>query len=172
MSVTIRITSGSDEPFSVDIGKFPTVISLPQSRPEPLLLFFPVFLAVALFVAFDTVTAIVGGGLVAVVIGFALWRRRRHDLVRFEKDRVVVTERRFGRDLVWEAPYREFDGVNLRRRQARSGKTQTVYHIIELKHPDEQKTLPLFVEKTGKKPEQRWRDYADLFGLPPIRERV
>ena len=51
----------------------------------------------------------------------------------------------------------------------RSGRTQTTYQIIELKHRDDKKTLPLYVHKTKNAPIERWNSYAELFGLPATR---
>ena len=173
MSISIKINAGSDEPFAVDIERFPTEIQLEKANGAAEILPFGVYLVVFLSVALNSfapsialiVLLVTGIGL--MVLAYLLVRRSdRKNIMRFEKNSVAVTEAGLFRDQHWQASYVDFKGVYMRRREARSGRTQTVYQIIELKHPDDKKTLPLFVHKTNNAPVERWKSYAELFDLP------
>ncbi len=177
MSITIKINSGEDKPFAVEIAHLPVEVRLEKPIDGlsilPMGLFALVFLyiAVSSFLPSFVMPALVvaGGGYVLFAI-FVLKRAGHKHILRFEQDHVRVTESGLLRDRHWQAAYSEFKGVYLRRRQAKSGRTQTTYQIIELKHPDKQKTLPLFVDKTKSVPKNRWNAYAKIFQLAAVRE--
>ncbi len=177
MSVSIRIKSGEDRPFAVDIRKFPATIRI-DNNPLRLaaLPFVLVFLLVFSIIIGNVVPAIaiIVVPVLLIVAGLLLFlvlrRRGRQNILLFGRKGVLVTEAGLLRDSNWQADYDEFEGVRLRRRQARQGRGHATYQIIELKHPDPRKTLPLFVEKGKRTPEKRWHSYGELFGLPTIRE--
>ena len=176
MSINIKINAGDDEPFAVEIERFPTQVELEKANSPLEMLPFGLFLLVFLYIALNTfapsialsVLLVAGGGL--LVLAYLLVRRsERRNIMIFEKTGVMVTEAGLFNDQQWEASYGDFSGVYLRRRQAKSGRSLSVYQIIELKHPDPQKTLPLFVHKTNVAPKERWNTYAELFDLPAKR---
>ncbi len=177
MSVAIRINSGTDEPFAVEINSFPTSIELekPNSPLEilPFGLFLMVFLYFAVNAIAPAVTLVVltlaGGAMLA--LSFWLMRQsERKDVMIFDRQGVSVTEAGLFTDHKWQASYSDFEGVVMRRRQAKSGRSYSIYQIIELKHPDPQKTLPLFVRNTNVAPKKRLKTYGELFDLPARRE--
>ncbi len=176
MSISIKINAGSDQPFAVDIERFPTLVELEKANSPLESLPFGLFLLVFLYIALSSfapsfafsVLMIAGGGMLA--LAFLLVRRsERKNIMAFDKNSVAITEAGLFMDRHWSAQYADFTAVQLRRRQARSGRTQTIYQIIELKHPDDKKTLPLYVHKTNKAPTKRWNSYAELFDLPATR---
>ncbi len=176
MSISIKINAGSDEPFAVDIERFPTKVELEKANSALESLPFVLFLMVFLYVALSSyapslsflVLMIAGCGM--LVSAFWLVRRsERKNIMAFDKNSVTVTEAGLFRDRQWSARYGDFAAVQLRKRKAKSGRTQTTYQIIELKHGDDKKTLPLYVHKTKNAPIERWNNYAELFGLPATR---
>ncbi len=165
MSVHIKINSGEERPFALEVTQFPKQVFL--EKPDKILVVLPfgLFLLAMLFFAFDLVTALGMGAALVSVTAFAYWRGQRSYVLNFEKDRVLVLEPGIFRDHEWQAAYSEYEGVFQRSRTARSGSASTTYQIIELKHPEPQKTLPLYVHKTMEKPISRLASYAKLFGL-------
>jgi len=172
MSIAIKINSGDDEPFAVDIEQFPTKIMLAGQGLGLSLIPFAFFLLVASFFVLGLGIALMLGAALVAFLAYALWRGGRQNSLVFERTHVVVTEVGLFKDNVWEVPYKEFKGVYMRKRRAKSGSSRTTYQIIELKHPDDEKTLPLFVDKTRKTPTERWQNYAKLFDIPPLREET
>ena len=170
MSIAIKINSGDDRPFAVDIEEFPTRIALDKPENGFMLVPLGLFIVAALFFVTGAAVALPVGALLTVLIAFLLWRFGRQNIMQFEKNGVMVTEAGALKDVYWEAVYTDFSGVHMRTRKAKSGRTQTTYQIIELKHPDPEKTLPLYVEKTKNVPKTRWQRYARLFDIPPVRE--
>jgi hypothetical protein len=176
MSITIRIKSGEDKPFAIEIERFPTEVVLDKAAVDFSGAIIAVIVLVFLFVALNGIfqaavwpLALALGVLIASFLFVMIGRRGRQDIMRFEKDRVVVTEAGLLYDTIWEEAYSAFKGVSLRKRRTKSGSSRFTYQIIELKHPDPQKTLPLFVDLTGKTPTRRWLSYVDIFDLPPIK---
>ncbi len=176
MSISIKINAGSDEPFAVDIERFPVKIELEKNNSPleflPFSLFVMVFLYVALssFAPSFSLTVLLGTGIGLLLVAYYLVQRsERKNIINFDKNGVAVTEARLFGDRHWTASYKDFKEVHMRRRKAKSGRTQTIYQIIELKHRDDKKTLPLFVHKTNVAPKERWKSYAELFGLPAVK---
>jgi hypothetical protein len=176
VSVNIIIKSGVDRPFAADIEQLPADIEVPRREASPAILF--IFLIMAFF-AFQILSSLAGPGFAAPVVfaavalvaglGWLWWRNRgQPHRIRFEQDGVQVIEQGLLRSRTWQAPYSDFKGVQLRRRGAKSTKGKQWYQIIELKHPDDHKTLPLYVEKSTDPPHDRWRAYAALFGVQAI----
>lgn len=179
MSISIKINAGSDEPFAVDIERFPTLIKLEKANSPLESLPFGLFLLVFLYIALSSFApsfafaVLMIAGFALLVLAFLLVRRsERKNIMAFDKNSVAITEAGLFKDHQWTAQYTDFASVQLRQRKAKSGRTQTTYQIIELKHSDDKKTLPLYVHKTKNAPIERWNSYAELFDLPATRAGV
>lgn len=177
MSISIKINSGEDRPFTIDLERLPTEIGIERNDVNLSFVPFGLFLLAAVFfvlqefsmsLAFSVVLPL--GAVMAFVFMRMMARSGRKNIIRFEKNGVVVTEVGLMSDKHWQADYSEFKGVYMRRRIAKSGRTNSTYQVIELKHQDESKTLPLYVDLSSKAPTSRWQSYADLFNLPAVKE--
>ena len=166
MSVRIKINSGEDRPFAVEIEQLPKQIHLEKPDKTMPALLLALFLLAMIFFVFDLGVALVLGTVLLTFSAFSYWRGQRPYAMTFEKDRVLVCEPGLFRDHAWQAYYSEYEGVFQRSRMARSGSSHTTYQIIELKHFEPNKTLPLYVHKTTEKPIASLAAYAKLFGLP------
>lgn len=107
-------------------------------------------------------------GIAMVVGALSMLRRRR--TVRFEQDSVWVRERKWFTTEEWYAPYSDYEGVLWREYTRRSKNSSTTFQIIELKHPDADKTLPLLISTKKKSPREAWNEYARKLGLTALRE--
>jgi hypothetical protein len=176
MAVNITIQSGEDSHFAPSIERLPSEIEV--ARPDasvlplivaPIALLFLYQLLAALVPA----TAVPGTLLAAVLLGLAgwLWWRQsgRPHVIRFERDGVSVSERGAFGVRRWQARYDEFDGLMLRTVAAASPAGRTTYEIIELRHPDPDKTLPLYAVRSRSEPRERWQALAGLLGVPALR---
>jgi len=177
MSINITENAGRDEPFAVEIDEFPTQVSLVKNNSPmeiaPFFLFLLVFLyfTVNAIAPARTLVILLVAGVAMLILSFLLIRRsERRDIMTFGKSGVSVTEAGLFTDHHWQAPYEDFDSVFMRRCQAGAGRKQTIYQMVELKHPDPAKTLPLFVHQTNVVPTERWKSYAELFDLPARRD--
>lgn len=179
MSISVKIKSGEDKLFVMDVERLPTKIFLDKSTNDLLFIPFGLVVLVFLFFALNSILSVsvwpivLTIGAIMAVLSILLWRRReRQDTISFESKRVEVTEAGPLKDTRWEAEYPDFEGVLMRTRVAKSGNSRATYQVIELKHSDPKKTLPLFVDMTRKTPTERWKAYAELFNLPAIREET
>lgn len=98
---------------------------------------------------------------------------------RFEKSFLVTgsmimvkTQTLFGRD-DWQEPIGNYRGVTLRvqtitHKHHDERRVTKTYHVVELTHPDEGKTIPLYVQREGEPPVDRHRAFAERFGLPAM----
>jgi hypothetical protein len=107
------------------------------------------------------------------VVALLVWRiysrAGRRDVMEFGHDGVFVREAGLLRDRTWKASYDEFEGVRLRERRARAGRSrQATYQIIELVHPDRGRILPLYVRMENDPPLALLEHYSRLFSLPAI----
>ncbi len=166
VSVRIKINSGEDRPFALEVEQFPKQVLLEKPDKTLAVLPFGLFLLVMLFFVFDLAVALGLGFALMCLTAFAYWRGKRPYVLNFETDKVLVSEPGLFRDRDWQATYSEYEGVFQRSRTARSGAANTTYQIIELQHPESEKTLPLYVHKTTGKPIGSLAAYAKLFGLP------
>ena len=116
--------------------------------------------------AFVAMFPLLGVGMVVGSLSMLLRRR----FVRFERDCVWVKERKWFTTEEWYAPYSDYEGVLWREHTRRSKNSSTTFQIIELKHPEDDKTLPLLVTTKKKSPRQDWNDYAHKLGLTALRE--
>ena len=116
--------------------------------------------------AFAAMFPLLGIGMVAGSLSMLLRRR----FVRFERDCVWVKERKWFTTEEWYAPYSDYEGVLWREHTRRSKNSSTTFQIIELKHPEADKTLPLLVSTKKKPPRRDWNEYARKLGLSALRE--
>lgn len=123
---------------------------------------------------FFTILFLVIGGLVGlmfVIRGVVSFRFAKSFLVTGSMI-MVKTQTLFGRD-DWQEPIGNYLGVTLRvqkiihKHKDRAPVTKTS-HVVELTHPDEGKTIPLYVQKEGDPPADRHRAFAERFGLPAM----
>jgi hypothetical protein len=175
MSVNITIQAGEDSHFAPDITRLPAQIEVarPAANPFPLIV-----VAFGLFISYQLFAALLGGlalpvmllGGAALVLAALLWWRQSGlpHLLSFDKEGVTVTERRLIAAKRWRAGYSEFEGLMLRTIQARSPSGKTTYEIIELKHRDPDKTLPLYAARSSSEPRARWKALAELLGVPAL----
>ena len=81
-----------------------------------------------------------------------------------DKDVQLTTYSMFGKRR-WRAPYSEFRGLRLSQTKAGSGAKAITYQLIELAHPDEDKTLPIYLAKSSHPPRQFLQELADRLGV-------
>jgi hypothetical protein len=67
----------------------------------------------------------------------------------------------------WSAPLSEYQGVQTRELPAGDPSNDKPYQIIELVHPDKNRTLPLYLEKSRHPSTGVFDKLADRFGLAP-----
>jgi len=180
MSVSIRIRAGDKKPFSVNIDALPQRVEVNKSRKGsavilPMLIIPLLFLFFVLSSVLDLIIALPVVVLLGIVAGLLAWRaiarKGQSDIMDFAQDGVEVVEAGILRDRIWKARYDEFEGVLLREKGSRAkGSANVTYQIIELKHGDPQKILPLYVRQGGEAPTERWQAYARLFSLPALEE--
>ncbi|MGI9412906.1 MAG: hypothetical protein ACR2PM_04515 [Hyphomicrobiales bacterium] len=116
--------------------------------------------------AFVAMFPLLGIGMVVGALSMLL----RSRVVSFKDDGVAVKERSWLTAQEWHAPYSEFEGVLWREYTRRSKNSTTTFQIIELKHSEPEKTLPLQVSTKKKLPRRDWDDYARRLKLPALRQ--
>jgi hypothetical protein len=175
MAVNITIQSGEDSHFAPAISRLPSEIEVERPDGSPLaLIFIPVtlFIAYQVLLALAPASALPGTLLATIALGAAgwLWWRQngKPHVIRLERDGVVVAERGMLGVSRWQARYDEFDGLMMRRLSAASPTGRTTYEVIELRHPDPRKTLPLYAVRSPTPPRERWQELAGLLGVPAL----
>ena len=120
--------------------------------------------------AFTIPFGLVGLGLVPL-IPLSLRSGRR---VAFDRDGVAVRGWWYRRLEDWSAPYSAFQGVAWRTEQVFTGRGTRFFHIVELRHREREKTIPLFVDApifgpmTDEELSSIAAGYAERLGLPVI----
>ncbi|WP_299392882.1 hypothetical protein [Pelagibius sp.] len=109
-----------------------------------------------------------GGGIGLLYVA-VLSHRSRRDLA-FASDGVTVRGRWLRRTENWYAPYSAFDGVEARAERVLRGHFYRIFQVIELRHPEPEKSIPLFVCAADSGPgetvlRQKARDYAQAIGI-------
>ena len=133
-------------------------------------------------------------GVAAVGLGmtsFALTRYFRTITVRFADGRVYFIKNSLMKREEWEEPYTNYQGVLLkevsewRRRETDSATASRLnhyyehYQILQLQHPDDNKTIPLYVTSVTSNdsaipdhmpapPQEKWRRYSSTFFHRPM----
>ncbi len=165
---------------SVDLKTLPRTVDLSGSRAAAviLLVFSGIWtmIAMSIFASFGDAPVFVSlfaatfpfVGLALLAVSIHLLLRRR--VVTFARSGVSVKERKLLTESEWQAPYSEFEGVLLREYTRRGKHSSTTYQIIELKHPDPSKTLPLHIQSGTEPPRTAWEGYVDKLGLPALRQ--
>lgn len=108
-----------------------------------------------------------GLGLLAGARGVLMLLSRRE--ARFDGSGVRVTGRTpFGRE-EWSQPLSAFEGAAWRtvRRRRRRGPDR-IYQVIELRHPEPARTLPLHVRQTSEPARAEWEAIARTLRVPAI----
>ncbi len=188
MSRLLFIPHGKTIRICAELSRLPARIELPRRRAAAvwLLVFASSWsfgVPMLIFYAMtEDITAREGlSKLVPFLIAFAItmtvlylaWAALRHyasnDRITFYHDKVEVLEHHLFTKRAWSAPYSTFSGLGLREQNApvRDGKRHH-YYIIELIHPDGEKTIPLFA---GAAPHEnqvinRMQDYSHRLGIP------
>ena len=152
MSVSIKINSGENRPFALEIEELPAQIHLDKSDKTGASALWSVHSGWALFLRLIWATAVMLAAALAAFFVFAFLRSQRQYVLTFEKDRVLVLEPGLFRDHEWQAYYTNMKGLFSALAQQDQKQTNTTYQIIELQHFEPQKTLPLYVQKTTGKP--------------------
>lgn len=80
------------------------------------------------------------------VIPFIRLSLRSGRTVAFERDGVRVKGQWYRRQEDWSAPYSDFNGVEFRTEQVFTGRGTRWFHVIELRHREREKNIPLFVD--------------------------
>ncbi len=131
--------------------------------------------AVVYFSQDGVLTFVAGGfgffGLLNLVYGlrqsrFSMW------LVITASEVAVDRQTLLGRRR-WQAWLRDYRGVLLRERQLREDSVDSMaweqsYHIIELVHDDDARTVPLYVKEGGPPPREIQEAFARRFSLPAL----
>lgn len=84
-------------------------------------------------------------GVGVVLLYLAVLSHRSGRDLAFSPDGVTVRGRWLRRREDWSAPYGAFDGVEARAERVLRGHFYRTYHVIELRHPEPEKSIPLFV---------------------------
>lgn len=126
--------------------------------------------------AADSVVATVGTAIPLGLGAVALWIAGRGVILmmtrreaRFDASSVRVTGRTpFGRE-EWSQPLSAFEGAAWRtvRRRRRRGPDR-IYQVIELRHPEPGRTLPLHVRQTSEPARAEWEAIARTLRVPAI----
>ena len=114
--------------------------------------------------------AFAAAGVLALATGLVAFLSRRE--ARFDASSVRVTGRTpFGRE-EWQAPLSAFEGVAWRtvRRRRRRGPDR-IFQVIELVHPDPDRTLPLYVRQSRSDARAEWEAIARALDRPAIDAR-
>lgn len=123
-----------------------------EGLPAPFLLAFLAFPAIGLLTALAGV-AMLTGRLTA----------------RFGPEGVAVEERGPLGRRQWSAAYTAFEGVRMvERRQRRRKRRDILWQIVELRHPDPRRTLPLLVRRGDDPPRAEWEAAARALGVPAL----
>ncbi|WP_420348758.1 hypothetical protein [Pelagibius sp.] len=111
----------------------------------------------------------IGAGLLYLA---ALSYRSGRDLA-FASDGVTVRGRWFRRMENWFAPYSAFDGVEARAQRILRGSYYRTFYVIELRHPEPEKSIPLFVCAAAAGPseevfQQKAKNYAQTLDVASL----
>ncbi len=165
---------------NVDLKTLPQTVDLSGSRlAATVMLVFAggwTIFALSIFASFMKAPAYMGVfAAIFPIIGLALLANSirmllRRRIVKFEPAGVTVHERKLLSETEWYARYSEFEGVLLREHTRRNKNSSTTYQIIELKHPDPSKTLPLHVSTGTRPPRSAWESYGQKLALPALRQ--
>ena len=135
-------------------------------------LFLSLFLVIpfldAPFPAFLLVLVLPAVGL-AILVSSLYWLKRERR-VHFSETSVSVRETTWGLQSAWSAPYTAFEGVLLRERTLRSRTRTRIYFVVELKHPDPKKCVPLHITCDEPLPIEVWATVAKTLDLPSLIE--
>lgn len=178
MAVQVKIGKGAKTQFIAEIVTRPAIIHLKPRTGQlmPPLIIGVIFTVVG-YLAFNTgasnegllsmpsIVALIFAAIGAMNIALSVRNLRRGDEIRFLENHIEVIEKQTLGATKWQANYREFTGVRHRTKQAEGSKSTTPYQIIELVHPDETKTLPLYAVKADTKPIDHLDHYADVLDM-------
>jgi len=164
----------------VDVAALPVEVNLSPSRIVAVfgLIFGGIWFSISLplvtgigpanvgIFAFAMIFPLIGATFMLASL-LAFFRRRR---VTFGHDGVEVVGRSlFGRES-WSARYDDFQGVLYRTRTVNRKNGSTTYQIIELRHHEPDRSLPVYVATTTTPPRGEWENYARAFGLPALED--
>ena len=90
-----------------------------------------------------------------------------NDTILLFDDHVEFTAWSLFRKTKWSAPLSEYQGVRTRELPASDQSNDKPYQLIELAHPDKNRTLPLYLEKSRHPSTGIFDKLADRFGLAP-----
>ena len=158
-------------PFEADLSPAQKPLQV-RIRLALVWLFLSLFLVIPLrsapFAAFLLVL-IVPAMAMAVIASSVYWLKRGRR-VHFSDDSVSVRETKWGLESAWSAPYSAFEGVLLRERTLRARTRTRTFHIVELRHPDPSKSLPIHIALDEPLPVEVWARAAETLGLPSLIE--
>ncbi|MCB1510145.1 MAG: hypothetical protein KDJ36_04520 [Hyphomicrobiaceae bacterium] len=179
---------GQDD-LDIDLTRRPTAhdYSTPEWAAVIGMLFGAVFVVIALFMVdlADTYLTVFSalfalGGLTVVYLFWVSFALKRY--VYFDDDRVRFVGKAPWGDRLWEARYRDFEGLVMRKqvveRKTRTAgnnddfrwSTKHTYFILELRHSDPSKTIPIYVAETDEMPRGRWVKMAKALEINAIQE--
>jgi hypothetical protein len=168
--------------WRVDPGHRPTIAERRDSRPVGALILAIalVWLAVAardLAAGGARIAGLgIAGGYLSLAIGvaLALWGCRvlmRRQRIRIDRDGVHVRLEQLFWITSWSAPLAQYRGVVWRSVPIRRRGARRTVHLIDLWHPDPDRTVTLLSSTDGRAAEDFWRAWAAELGLAPIRSR-
>ncbi|WP_167228019.1 hypothetical protein [Pelagibius litoralis] len=118
----------------------------------------------------EVLPVLAGGGLLYLAF---LSRRSGRD-VSFEHSGVSVKGLWFLRAEDWWMPYSAFDGVEGKAERVLRGQYYRTFYVIQLRHPEPEKNIPLFVHYPGSRGmdqavlAQKTKDYAQALGVAVV----
>ena len=112
---------------------------------------------------FDLCFALVGIGMVVTNILLYI----RYNKYKFVGKKVTIIKRPIFHDrLVRQEDLKNYTGVRFRVEFLQSGFLTQNRYVIELYHPNPEKTVPLYLSTSAKGVRKKWKEYAKQFKLP------
>ncbi len=99
---------------------------------------------------------------------------RHSKTITIGPDRIGVDEQRLFKRLVWDEPFSAYRGVLARTKRvsrgSKHGSSSYTVYLVELHHPDKDKTITLFSSTDRGSWRGRWERAARALGVPAIEE--
>ncbi len=168
MSIQVKVKAGETPDFSVTLSREPNTVEIPQSKGlSVLILSFLLAILLVIFLDLSLALPLIGGLFLFLALRYFFDGLLAPDRITFEKTQVTVSEFGIFKRNIWTRPYRDFEGVILYQKSALTDQgNKAGYFIIELKHRDKTKTLPLFVRRDTSSQRKKLKQYAHFFNLP------
>lgn len=170
-----------DVTANADLSVLPVTVPLPTPRGQSLslIIFSVIWLVITAAIILPAVIGQVDDepvlwiflvvfpaiGLLVLGIGIRGYATKRS--LTISRTSVKFSEKTwFGRLLEWEEPRSAYDGVRHETRIVRRNKKSYTYQVIELVHPSDRRTVPLYVKRGSMVPRSQLEAYAEILEVP------